>query len=193
MTKTLFKYNNLFFQWGFKLRTSFDYIYLNVEIFDARNQFSQLKIPTIPVPRSQPTLQAIALSRRLASCKSKAPTTPPRPGERERQRETPASRSAGGDGGVGVSGAAAGRGGAAAPTGGGGRVARAAAVGDQVRLRGDPAQRRGARRLRDHVRVPPQLAPHRRRQGTRPTTPSRMPLACGFVSFILVLDLDLGR
>jgi len=36
-----------------------------------------------------------------------------------------------------------------------------------VRLRGDPAQRRRARGLRHHVRVPPHLAPHRRGQGTR--------------------------
>jgi len=54
-------------------------------------------------------------------------------------------------------------------------VARAAAVGDQVRLRGDPAQRRRARGLRHHVRVPPHLAPHRRRQGTRALSSSSPP------------------
>jgi hypothetical protein len=80
-----------------------------------------------------------------------------------------AHRSDGGaDSAVPPAGAGCRGGGADAPrAGGGGGVARRASVGDQVRLRGDPSQRRRDRRLRHHVRVPPHWAPHRRRQGTR--------------------------
>lgn len=57
----------------------------------------------------------------------------------------------------------------------GGRVARHAADGDQVRVGGDPGQRGGARRLCPHVRVPPLLPPDPRRQGN-PSLPTRLVL-----------------
>lgn len=57
----------------------------------------------------------------------------------------------------------------------GGGVAGLAAVGDQVRVRGDPAQRGGARGLRPHVRVPPHRAPHCGRQGKNPPAAAMLP------------------
>jgi hypothetical protein len=36
------------------------------------------------------------------------------------------------------------------------------------------------------------IPPHQRRQGTCPSTQSWMTLVCSFLSFVLVLDLDMG-